>query len=241
MRIFMCKSFNNLIIIVTILLSSCVQNSETAVETFENKNVSRRIASEKKKSDFEALSVQMSPRIGDREYIFNVLLYVFGPSADALITSIIYNNSAAYNGSCSQYEAVYSAGGVPLNGNYIIDDAKANCNNSSLNLPVVGTENSIREGARLQACEILVNNDNTLFYAIEKEVGTVANRTTFSINPTSTTITKIYNRFYPGFAIDPVFLNNLLNISQSSQLTTSKDRFKLVLLTVCMTADWQIP
>ena len=233
------KFLNVLFLITTI--SSCVANKELAETVFENKSVSRRIASEKKKSDFEALSVQMSQRIGDREYIQNVFKYVFGTSADTLVTSLVFNNSAAYNGSCAQYEAVYSEVGVASGGGYIIDDAKANCNLSTLNLPVIGTENTLREGARLQACEVLVNNDNALFYAIEKELGTVANRAAFVTNPTPSVIGKIYQRFYPSQVIEPLFLEGLVNIANSNQLTTSKDRFKLVILTICMTADWQIP
>jgi hypothetical protein len=59
--------------------------------------------------------------------------------------------------------------------------------------------------------------------------------------PTIATTTSIYNKFYPAQNIPEDILKSLSGIGNSSALTTARDKFRLITLAVCMSADWQIP
>lgn len=217
------------------------QVKDDSSSSYADKNLDRKIASENTKAIFNALDVQMNVRIGDREFIQNVFIDVFGPSADSIVKQFINNNGMALNGGCSQYEATYADNSTAGATSLIIDDIKSSCDYSVFNLPIVGIENSIREGLRIQACEKVVNDPTALVYLIDNVTGTSNVLATLNTIPTDLHITKIYNRFYPEKLIKPEVLESLRNISQSTTLTTAKDKFKLVALTVCMSADWQIP
>lgn len=225
-----------------IIFSSCVPTSDQVPDSvqFTDKKLDRKIASENAKNTFNALSVQMNIRIGDREYIQNVFIDVFGTGADALVRPFIINQGPSLNGGCSQYEATY-ADNLVVNAALPIDDVKVDCNLSVLNLSVIGSENVIREGQRLQACEVVVNNSTALFYLIDKVTGITNVQASFATNPTVDHIKKIYSNFYPAQSIPSDVLTGLLDLGASTSLTTAKDRFKLIALTICMSADWQIP
>lgn len=239
------------------VLSSCVPKSSDLGEAaqFSNKKGDRKIANDNNNnnnnnnntinnenalSNFNALTVSMNVRIGDREYIQNVFIDIFGPASDNIVRPYILNQGTALNGGCSQYEATY-ADNVTINAALPIDDSRADCNLSIINLPVIGSENAIREGQRIQACEVVVNNATTLFYLIDKVTEVTNVQATFATNPTSTHIKKIYSKFYPAQEIPVEVLSGLTDIGASNALTTAKDRFKLIALTICMSADWQIP
>jgi peptidoglycan hydrolase-like protein with peptidoglycan-binding domain len=239
------KHFLPIIILVSLSMTACVpklqQDASTTASGFTDKTLERKLASESAENNFNALTVSMNVRIGDREYIQNVFEDVFGPSARALVKSFIMAQGMALNGGCSQYEAVY-ADPVTAGLSMVIDDDYANCGYSVYNLPIIGTENSIREGLRIQACEKVVSTTATLFYLIDSVTGVTNVQTSaFATNPTDEHIKNIYNRFYPGQTIPADVLLSLKQIVNSSAVTTSTNRFNLVALTICMSADWQIP
>lgn len=217
------------------------QLTDEGASSYADKNLDRKVASENAKATFNALDVQMNTRIGDREYIQNVFIDVFGSSVDTIVKPFIINNGMALNGGCSQYEATYADNTAIGATSLILDDSKVSCDFSVVNLPIIGTENSIREGLRIQACEKAVNDNTSLFFLIDSVTGVTNVQATFSTLPSDVHITKIYNKFYPGKTIKDDVLASLRDIGQSATLTTAKDKFKIITLTVCMSADWQIP
>jgi hypothetical protein len=236
-----------LLLILIATFQSCVPTqlpsniSDVSSSGFVDKDAERKIASTNAENDFNALSVQMNTKIGDREFIYNVFIDVFGPTAGAIVSPFILQKGDSFNGGCSQYEGNYLTSVITNTDIYQIEDPNASCGFATINAPITGTENSTREGLRIEACEKIVSDNNSLFYLIDKVTGNTNVQASFSTNPTEAHISKIYQRFYPGRIINSDVMTSLKAISQAASLTTAKDRFKLVTLTICMGADWQHP
>lgn len=221
------------------------------------------------KASFDALEVQQQTRLSEREYVFNVFVDVFGPSGDVLNSvtrNLIFFQGVVFNGACSNYEAQYvDNASVALNGTFIIDDVKNNCSATTINNMMIGTEGSVREGYRVQACENAVKNDTQLLYLLNTVTGgsyVVANFPSAVPAVSDDYIKKIYARFYPARPIpDEIFtsLKGLITAidAQPTILVpavvgppavaavysdkTIKAKWRTVALAVCLSTDWQTP
>ena len=58
-------------------------------------------------------------------------------------------------------------------------------------------------------------------------------------NPNPTNVYNAYDLFYPGKVLDDNFRDSLLSIANQS--STTSEKWKNILLTLCMSSGWQAP
>ncbi len=117
------------------------------------------------------------------------------------------------------------------------DGALQNCNNNASYQAIAmkSFSSSLREAARLQTCQSLVNNDSVLNGLISRVKGQ-------SENPSKESISLIVQLFFPALESLPTYLEPLLdmNSSMNSRAEATISRWRLIILTVCEEPGWQL-
>ncbi len=117
------------------------------------------------------------------------------------------------------------------------DGAAQNCNYNIFNQSIAmkSSSSSLREAARLQTCQRLVNNDYVLGGLINKVKGS-------SEVPNSTSIAKIVQLFFPALESKDEYVQPLLKLEASMAKGSEAviDRWRIMVLSVCEEPGWQL-
>lgn len=117
------------------------------------------------------------------------------------------------------------------------DGALQNCNgnvfNQSINMK--SSSSSLREAARLQTCQRLVNNDYVLTQLINKVKGS-------SDAPTKESVSRIVLLFFPALDSTKDFETSLLKLETRMVAGAEPviDRWRLIVFSVCEEPGWQL-
>lgn len=174
------------------------------------------------------------PRIASRKYVKSVLIDVFGPSIDQELNRTILSQSPSFSGPCDRYETTRTKAPGYLNSDPVVEEHDCFVGKEDINLSMNGSTNVLRAGWTIQACEVATDNINALDYAKNKifNGGSV-------VNPSNTSLDNAYQLFYPGKTLPTDISDALMQVSNLEQDTNLK--WKNVLLTICMSSEWQAP
>jgi hypothetical protein len=177
-------------------------------------------------------STRAVPRIGDRHYISAVLRQVYGSGADAILFEDIDRRISSFGGPCDPHTELFANATRTY-----VGDRTFNCHDEDYVQSLASSEpltTTLREGWRIRACERLTYNTTTVNFALGRIHGGGA-----TVNPTSSTLTNAYQMFYPGRTPSSQELSALTSVSD--QGTTVSERWRFVLVTLCMSPGWETP
>lgn len=188
----------------------------------------------KKKNTIEA---NRQLRIGDRFYVESVLKDIFGES---IITAqgdqayqLIYRRQGTFGGGCDFYSNNIEETGAG-SGNYKTPDKRLNCFESPYNNSQVGQSTIVRAGYMVKFCEFTIErNPAAVGHAYDK----------VDIDPSSTAInmknfSKLHKLFYPLETPNQKFSSLLKELNNDQD---KKEAWDTILLSLCVSPDWQIP
>lgn len=175
-------------------------------------------------------STQTRLLLGDSFYVLSVFRDVFLTNqssaavrnfVETVLTEEILSNQTEFGRACSFFH----------------DGFLHKCNNDINNqaLAMKSTNSTLREAARIQTCQRLVNNDSVLFDLINR----VRKSTT---TPNRESVEEIVHLFFPAIEssahlIDPLLALDM-RMAQESERTI--DRWRMIVLLVCEEPGWQL-
>ena len=175
-----------------------------------------------------------------RYYVANVLLGIFGgtpvdSNVNTLVNALILNQPGIFGGPCHNYSmAPNTAPGDYINGD---------CGNVSANtqLSVMPADNSGREAARIRVCKQVLSLDPAVLNAASLVRSAKISSTTIT-TPTASDLQGAMNLFHPGTPSSAFSPNEITKLSNLvSAASTPVNQWRLVLLTLCISPDWQVP
>lgn len=171
-------------------------------------------------------------RLGDRFYIESVFKNVFGPSYDtsSLVRSNIILKQSVFGGPCDIYEA--SKKGEDTD---VAEFANLGCFDGNWNNDMIVGSTSLREGWRIRACEqVIASNSTAVTYAFNK----AGVSTSDSVPVTYEKVNSMYKLFYPVDDLADAAYQEIKGHDTSMGRT---DFWKSVLVSFCITPQWQVP
>jgi hypothetical protein len=164
-------------------------------------------------------TAQNRVKLGDRFYVASVLSQVFGPESDATVNALIRNNPVAFGGPCDQFGR---EGGNGCAGRL-----------SSSQVTILPGSMATREGLRMRACEAIVQKDAALVFALTQITKASPDKA-----PDDATIEGAYELFFPGAEAPDEVVAALGDVA--GQGDKALESWRLVLLTLCLSPDWQL-
>ncbi len=175
-------------------------------------------------------------RMSDRYYVSSLLLDVFGTNANTAVVNYVKVKMDAFGGGCDQYDKTVNASNACLN-----DDCNnVQCNGTNVIDKQIGMSSVIRQGWLIRACEDITNVDNAVLYTIRN---VVENQTYVKATvpaPTVEGLIKAYGLFYRTGTPNEAVITALAKVSDT-ETTSNFDKWRYVLLSLCVTPEWQIP
>lgn len=183
--------------------------------------------------ELDALDNAVDLRIGDRHFIYNVMIEIFGPGATSTLQSNILQLPGLFAGGCSIYESE-----TKVSESQAVEFPNLRCYpNFRDTLPQeaksIAAANTAREGMRMKSCDALVENNTTFNYAMG-QAGVNTNATLSNAN-----LQSVYRLFYPMDNLDGDLLNAYRLIDNYT--IGAQEKWKRVLYSSCISPDWQIP
>ncbi len=192
-----------------------------------------------------------SVRLGNRQYVNSIFKFVFGESNTTqqggypntvnyltLSEQKILRNGSSFQGACDLF-AVRRDLSTDLGSNNPPDLKDDWCSSSTKAteqiISMIGKSNSIRHGYLTQVCEGYVNHANSMKYAMTTHHGWVSG----DLPVTDANLLIAYQNFYPEKALPDNFKTAYMNIANST--TVNADKWKWIYLTICLSAEWQVP
>ncbi len=190
-----------------------------------------------------------SVRMGNKNYVNSIFKFIFGESNkinyyDQVFTlseQKIVLNPSSFQGACDLYSRRMDVS-IPSssNGGVNSPDPKDDwCSTPTKayeqKTTMVGRTNSIRHGYLTQVCEGYVSHTASLKYALTTHHGWVSGD--LPVNDDNLLIA--YQNFYPEKAIPTDFKTALNTVASTT--TVNLDKWKWVYLTLCLSAEWQVP
>ena len=191
--------------------------------------------------------------MGDRQYVTNVLLDVFGPAAKSVVHGSILSKPGVFGGPCDLYENamiektrgwIWASQENRCFDNFYspvtVDQAEDNYANTQV--PTSKQSNTIRAGWKIAACEKIVEIADARNFAIEKlfrQIGVNVSGST-PPGPASDSITSAFHLFYPEQPLSGAALSSLQAVS-SGIGDSNNIKWKWILLPLCISAGWEVP
>lgn len=188
-------------------------------------------------------------RFGDRVYVLSVLAKIFGEKA-LVYTSPINKSFSIFGGNYDPYDLVFNNPVYsdnlqklilgPLNENSKTPEGfNFERNGNGPNISQIGPLNPLRVAITTKVCEDITKNENLILFAVEqilnKQITSKANLP----YPFKNDLIKIHNLFYPVEQIDEDSIDSLICVAD--QFNNPFDQWRNLLLSICITPNWQIP
>lgn len=216
----MYKLLSLLIVLISCSPSEYVEETSSALEFEDN---SRRIAS---KEDFSF--AHRVVRSGDRVFIANKLLNIFGTSqlASSYIFDNIVSQQGVFGGGCDLYDRTYQGKDSLLN-------AWEGCFSAQENSPQIVSSNTLKEGYRIRACELLITHNEVSFdHAMTK--AQVINADHITVDG----LNRVYQLFYPTQALPDETAKIFFDYQEEF---STRELYRYSMLSFCLSEGWIIP
>lgn len=183
-----------------------------------------------------------SIRLGDRLFIKNVLLDIFGPSASSVVDTLVATKLGIFGGPCDPrdiYQTYGGGGGSEIRAYNHINDC-LNVDIEDTRASLLPPSSALRAGMVEKACLSLSFNATTLRYAAEGAGGTGAT----SRWPTTSDVEKVYQSFYPGRQTPIAVRDSLSTVvsgAQSRFPTSALEGWRYLFIATCNGGEWQQP
>ncbi len=187
----------------------------------------------------EALSIQKSdssevvsrPRLGDRVYIYNKLISIYGKSGKEFLEQNLLRQGSALGGPCDVYEQV-RVGPGPND----FKDLSVECPNgkSGSRLPTVPRDSVVREGVIYLVCKYLSDKNEAMSFAVEKLL-----KKNLGISPDSADVVSFHKKFNPASILPEQDAQNILKKISSFNLSP-ENQWRALSIALCMDLKWQI-
>lgn len=220
-----------LLLLSLVLFSSCISNNSKKTGLLFHVNISTPTSDAVANLEQGGLVIRMS----DRYYVSSLLSDVFGPSSNTEINYLVKIKMDSFGGGCDQYDMNQNVSGACLN-----DDCNnVVCSGAQVINNQIGVSSVIRRGWLIRVCESISNDDYAILYAVQN-IHSQPTLTKSNVPaPTKNTLEKSYGLFYRSSAPDKAILSALTDISKEE--TNNFEKWRYVLLSICTTAEWQIP
>jgi hypothetical protein len=172
-------------------------------------------------------------RGGDRFYLESMLMRVFGPSYDnsSIVSNNISKKLTIFGGICDHYEH-------NLDNNNRVEFPKLVCH-QDVAVSVLAPTSIIRTSWIINTCEQVINSNQTALTFAFKRAGINPDVDKYSAEKGD----QIYKLFYPIGALsnDVSLVYEQAYTKDLKLIGTNKEFWTIVLLSVCLTPEWQIP
>lgn len=166
-------------------------------------------------------------QVANRGYVAQLIREIFTsatyphPSLEDLIDKWVGTRDAQFGLGCDPYSS-YS--GRDCGGDI-----------SAANLPYTADDNTIRQSFRIQLCDNILGHDNAVYAVLEKVQGA-------SLAPNASGIRQVYELFYRGDEASEEIVNALVTMDRSLAEAGENhlDRWRTVILQICMSPGWQL-
>jgi len=155
-------------------------------------------------------------------YVNGLLNEIFGAVAQPITKQFVDGKYAEFGGSCDRYGSV--------------KDCPANLSQSA----VIPSALTSRSSILTRACEKILQNDLAVTTALSK----IGINGTALPSPNVTSIQAAYGLFYPGRTVNSGDVTSkLLAISDRAKELSEPpmEAWRFLLLTLCLSPDWQLP
>jgi len=214
------------------VLTGCTKTANRSITSIrsladDSSNGQTQILPENHPNPNENIVVEVNgTRIGTREYVASVFENVFGESAEvsAIIDILVVKNITIFGGSCDNY----NTSKCPLT----TGRARFDASETPAAYPP-------REGLRVRACEEITNLDSAISYVVGEHLDIPS----VSTEPSEVAVRKLYSIFYPGQDPSSEVVDSLLAIATDAKQRSypTKDSWRFIILTLCLSPDWQVP
>jgi hypothetical protein len=212
-----------------VFLSSCLQGGKKSALVFEGKQ------KDASASDLEQSGLAV--RMADRYYVTSLILDVFGPDIKVYVDYFINVNMDHFGGGCDQYDFNVDTNGTCLNANCNL----INCYGTNVIHNQIGASSVIRQGWTTRTCEEITNYDPSILYAIRAihdQPGMLRDANLPA--PTNTTLTTAYGLFFRSTAPNTTVIKSLAAVADA-ETGDNFEKWRYVLLSLCVIPEWQIP
>jgi hypothetical protein len=174
------------------------------------------------------LDYDVVPYVVDRGYVESTLTQVFGSTGDATLETGIYQKKE-FGGACDRYAASDT-------GSAAYEFPRAQCY-TGITVFQPANSNPMRYSYTTKMCETLVNTAARFNYVMKKVYPSWVTSQALSA-PDQASITKLYQQFYQ----DEVPSNEVISafMSMSSEASSTNEAWKQILITLCVSPEWQV-
>ena len=187
-----------------------------------------------------------APRLANRVYLDAVFEDIFGVNTvtyrdsgeteDSFIYRNIQSRAEIMGGPCDRWATgYYSPSNNPWDKR--ADLPKETCiQRANAALGMVPTQSVIREGWIINTCEILLENNSGA--GLDHAINRIFNGTGMQ-NPNAQTLQTAYQLFYPAQPLPTNVRTALQTVADG--VSSTRDKWKWVILSICMSPGWQVP
>lgn len=176
-------------------------------------------------------------RLFGRHYVQDVLLNVFGKKRinELIISKYIMQKGLEFGDPCVVNEQIFIKDPARPQNKKLLDDDSSCQGNLSLSKNNFGSlPSASRNSLHTKACEELSNIDSNIEYILKK----IEIKDAFT-EPSEEGLQKLQELFYPGGVLSSEVLQALLSIGGQSKLM-NKDRWRYIILTLCLSEYWAV-
>jgi hypothetical protein len=167
-------------------------------------------------------------RIGDREQVASVLMNVFGPNANSVVSENILKKPAQFGGPCDYMSEA--------------SQSDMNCQFDDIGVATVPSITSALEALRTQACDRIAQDDAAIRYAAAQAREVSDGSFIQSEPPGIADIKAAYELFRPGHPLPDDIASNLKTgvVGGAMKSGGSVEGWRFLFLTLCLSPDWQL-
>ena len=181
-------------------------------------------------------------RFGDRYYIENVILEIFGPSVRSSygdqIYELVFKQQGTFGGACDYYAINYEE--WSNSSGYRNPNKRNGCFQTDRSNSPIAKSNTVRAGYIIKLCEHIVDRNKAARDFAYNRAG---------INPSEDELSNqkvydLYKLFYPIGRMPAGMKDVISEVNNTTELKTSGEKvedWNSMLLAFCVSPGWQIP
>lgn len=177
----------------------------------------------------DAASTNGLLRHGGRKFVASRLRDIFGATSNTIVTSLIENDAGNFGDPCDKYSRDF-------NGNQNFGDCRDLAESQA---SLVGPATAARESLVVRVCTKITQDNAAVTNAVTLAIGATAITRAVAAGD----IQAMYDLFYPGRLAASTTSAALKGIATEveQKAYATIDQWRFILLTLCMSPDWQIP
>lgn len=168
------------------------------------------------------------PYVTTRAYVESTLNQIFGSTGDTTVESAVYQKKE-FGGACDRYAPSDTGASA-------YEFPRSQCY-TGITIVQPSNSNPMRYSYTAKICESLVNNATRFTYAMKQIIPAYVAGQKLA-DPSDASIIKAYQLFFQSESPSAEVVNALKGISSSS--TMSDEAWKRILVTLCVSPEWQV-